>query len=123
MSSAAAWSCTRPVDPAAYGIRDVGPSSQWLSRQEEQGPDAWKTQPRTGRPAKLTEEQMEMIPSMLAHGAEARGFRGHVWTCTRVAALLRWQFGVHYNPHYVASLLEQLQWSAQLPQKARHSTR
>ena len=58
-----------------------------------------------------------MIPDMLSHGAEAWGFRGELWTCARIAAIVRWQFGVHYTPHHIALLLKQLRWSVQLPKQ------
>lgn len=110
----AGWKGIRIAE--ALGV-SKGAVSQWLSRREEQGADAFKTKPRTGRPPKLTLEQLEMIPSMLSQGAEAWGFRGQLWTGTRVAAILRWQFGVPYNPHYVAALLKRLRWSVQFPKK------
>ena len=56
-----------------------------------------------------------MIPDMLSHGAEAWGFRGEVWTAARVAAILRWQFDVHYHKAHATRLLKQLRWSPQVP--------
>lgn len=52
---------------------------------------------------------------MLSCGAEAWGFRGDLWTCARVAAILRWQFGVHYHKAHVSRLLKQLGWTPQKP--------
>src|SRR5438477_2853854 len=89
--------------------------SQWLCRKKRQGPNAWRTQPRSGRPPKLTQQQLEMIPDMLSQGAEAWGFRGELWTCRRVATILRWQFKVSYHRGHVARLLQHLQWSPQIP--------
>lgn len=88
--------------------------SHWKARCQ-QSPRAWHTQPRSGRPAKLTQEQLEMIPDMLSHGAEAWGFLGEVWTCDRVAKIVRWQFGVSYHKGHVARLLKKLRWSPQVP--------
>ena len=81
----AGWKGIRIAE--ALGV-NKGAVSQWLSRREEQGADAFKTKPRTGRPPKLTSEQLEMIPSMLSQGAEVWGFREQLWTGTRVAAIL-----------------------------------
>lgn len=98
----------------ALGVTQ-GAVSQWLSRDWSDGEPAWSTKPRPGRPAKLTQPQLLMIPDMLSHGAEAWGFRGEVWTAARVAVVLSWQFGVRYHKAHVTRLLKQLQWSPQLP--------
>ncbi len=52
---------------------------------------------------------------MLTQGAEAFGFRGAIWTCGRVAHLIREQFGVSYHPAHVSRLLKQLDWTPQRP--------
>jgi transposase len=56
-----------------------------------------------------------MIPDMLSHGAEAWGFCGELWTASRVAAIVNWQFGVHYHKDHVTRLLKRLGWSPQMP--------
>ena len=100
----------------ALGVTEAA-VSQWKSRLEQHGPTAWRTQPRPGRPPRLLPEQLDMIPSMLSSGAPSWGFRGEIWTCARVAAIVRWQFGVHYHKGYIAELLKQLRFSPQVPQK------
>src|SRR5581483_2080424 len=86
--------------------------SRWLSRQRRQpGDSTWRTRQRSGRPGRLSPEQLDMIPSMLSSGAEAWGFGGDLWTCARVADILRWQFGVHYHKAHVSRLLKQLGWT------------
>src|SRR6266436_728282 len=52
---------------------------------------------RRGRLAKLTAEQMRLIPDFLWHGAEAYGFRGEVWTCRRIGCVLAEEFGLAYS--------------------------
>lgn len=92
-----------------------GAVSQWFCRRRQDGEPAWQSKPRPGRPSKLTEQQLLMIPDMLSHGAEAWGFRGELWTAQRVALILQWQYGVRYHKAHVTRLLKQLQWSPQLP--------
>ena len=48
-------------------------------------------------------------------GAEAYGFRGEVWTCERVAGVIREEFGVAYHPAHVSRLLRALGLSLQKP--------
>jgi transposase len=50
-------------------------------------------------------------------GAEAHGFRGEVWTCERVAIVIRREFGVSYHPAHVSRLLKALRQSLQKPQR------
>jgi transposase len=50
-------------------------------------------------------------------GAEAHGFRGEVWTCERVAEVIRKEFGVSYHPAHVSRLLKALRQSLQKPQR------
>ena len=55
---------------AALGV-SCAAVCQWLKRAREQGVEALRTQPRPGGPAKLTAEQRDRIPALLACGAEA----------------------------------------------------
>src|SRR5262249_920811 len=64
---------------------------------------------------KLTSEQKQMIPEFLAHGAEAYGFRGEVWTCARIARVIRQEFSVSYHKDHVSRLLKELGWTPQKP--------
>ena len=42
----------------------------------------------------LSDAQKRLIPEFLWHGPEAYGFRGEVWTCGRVAQVLKEEWGV-----------------------------
>jgi transposase len=54
----------------------------------------------------------------VAKGAQAHGFRGEVWTCERVAELIRREFGVSYHPAHVSRLLKKkLRSSLQKPER------
>src|SRR5918992_3794531 len=95
------------VSPAAV--------SQWLAKVREHGMQAWRAKPRPTGPIKLTAAQVRWIPELLSHGAEAYGFRGEVWTCARVAAVIWEEFGVSYHKAHVSRLLKRLRWTPQLP--------
>ncbi len=89
--------------------------SQWLALVREQGNQALRARPHTGSPPKLAEEQLNLLPDCLSHGAEAYGFRGQVWTCARIAKVIQWEFGVEYSKSHVSRLMQQLDWSPQKP--------
>ena len=59
--------------------------SAWLAAAAEGGPEALRSRASPGRPARLSDAQLRLLPDFLWHGAEAYGFRGEVWTCGRVA--------------------------------------
>jgi transposase len=98
----------------AFGVSEAA-VSQWLMHSNKSAADGWRTKPYGHRPAKLTEEQMRLIPDFLSHGAEAYGFRGELWTCLRVATVIKEEFGVAYHKAHVSRLLKKLRWTPQLP--------
>jgi transposase len=99
---------------AALGVTP-GAVSQWLTRAREAGVEALRRHPAPGPRARLTPEQLAQVPSLLERGPEAYGFRGQVWTCRRVAEVIRNTFGVAYHPAHVSRLLHALHHSVQRP--------
>jgi len=103
---------------AALGVSE-GAVSQWFKKAKAQGVQALRHQPPPGRKAQLSPEQMAQVPSLLARGAEAFGFRGQVWTTTRVVEMIRQPFGISYHRAHASRLLRRLKQSRQKPiQKA-----
>src|SRR5579859_1646227 len=100
---------------AALGVTP-GAVSQWLKRAREAGVDALRRHPAPGRQSRLTTEQLAGVPTLLERGAEAYGFRGQVWTCKRVAEVIRRTFGVTYHPAHVSRLLHAVADGVQQPQ-------
>ena len=92
-----------------------GAVSQWLKRGRERGVEALKAHPPTGVRPRLTAEQKAQVPELLAKGAEAYGFRGDVWTASRVAQVIARAFGVRSHRDHVGRLMRQAGWSRQKP--------
>jgi transposase len=99
---------------AALGVT-AGAVSQWLKRAREQGVEALRRHPAPGRQPWLTAEQLAQLPALVERGPEAYGFRGQVWTCRRVAEVIRRTFGVAYHPAHVSRLLHAVRHSVQQP--------
>lgn len=93
----------------------LGVSQAAVSRWLAAGPVRAGRGERRGRPAKLAGEHLRLVPDLLSHGAEVWGFRGEVWTCARVAAVIQEEFGVRYSPSQVSRLLKTLEWTPQRP--------
>ena len=111
------WSQQRIAE--ALGV-SKGAVSQWMKRAREGGGggvQALKRKPAPGASPRLSEQQRAKVPELLERGAEAHGFRGEVWTCERVAIVIRREFGVSYHPAHVSRLLKALRQRLQKPQR------
>ena len=100
----------------ALGVSE-GAVSQWMKRAREKGVQALRHNPPPGAPPRLSEQQRARVPELLAQGPEAHGFRGDVWTCERVAIVIRKEFAVSYHPAHVSRLLKAFRQSLQKPQR------
>jgi transposase len=91
--------------------------SQWLKRARKSGLQALRHRPPPGAPRRLAAEQLAQLPALLQRGPEAYGFRGQLWTRTRVAEVIRGAFGIIYHPVHVGRLLKAIRWSPQKPMR------
>ena len=117
------WSQQRIAE--ALGV-SKGAVSQWMKRARDGGggPQALKRRPAPGATPRLSEDQRARLPELLERGAEAHGFRGEVWTCERVAIVIRKEFGVSYHPAHVSRIVRALGLlSLQKPQRRRALSR
>jgi len=94
-----------------------GAVSQWLKRARTGSVESLRRRPKSGAPPRLTAAQRAQIPVLLAQGPAAYGFRGDVWTCARVADVIRREFSVTYHPDHVGRILKALDWTPQKPIK------
>jgi len=78
---------------------------------------ALKTGKAPGAKPKLDARQKQRLLKRLAKGPEANGFAGQLWTCPRIAELIRREFGVSYHVRYLPALLKALGWSVQKPKR------
>lgn len=98
----------------ALGVTQ-GAVSQWVARGKDGGIEALRNRKSPGAPRRLSTEQRNQLPSLLARGAEAFGFRGDVWTRARIAALIKREFDVSYHRDHIGRLLDEIGWSVQKP--------
>jgi transposase len=55
------------------------------------------------------------LEALLLKGALAAGFDTDLWTCPRVAELIKRRFGVEYHVDHIGRLLHGLGWTPQKP--------
>src|SRR5688572_15863032 len=98
----------------ALGVSE-GAVSQWITRAREAGPGALRRRSPPGAPCRLSAEPLARLPALLHRGPEAYGFRGELWTRSRIAAVIRLEFGVVYHPGHISRVCKALRWSPQKP--------
>ena len=112
--SQAGWSQAAIAE--ALGVTR-GAISQWLKRARQGGVAALYKRKAAGPKPRLSTEQLERLPKLLAQGAEAYGFLGDIWTRGRVAEVIWREFGVRYTPTHVGRILRACGWTLQKPMR------
>jgi transposase len=106
------WTLEEVADALGVSTRSV---KKWMQAVREEGEAGLQARPHLGAAPRLPEEELALLPELLAAGAEAYGFRGEVWTSARVAVVIEWEFGVSYHKAHVARLLKRLDWTPHKP--------
>ena len=92
-----------------------GAVSQWVARARQGGEDALKTQPRSGRPPRLS---ADMVPRVLAAlealGPEGFGYDDQRWTTQRIADAIARLTHIRYSTSKISDLLRQWDWTWQI---------
>jgi transposase len=96
---------------------DVSSVKRWKRAAAEGGIQALAAKPNRGRPPRLTPEQKQELASIVRAGPLAAGFRTNLWTCSRVAQVIRERFGVAYHRDHVGRVLHALGFTQQKPQR------
>jgi transposase len=111
------------LSEAGWNQRDIakvlgvskGAVSRWLASARLNGKKSLAARERHGAPRRLRPQDLWLLPDLLSHGAEAYGFPGAIWTCSRVARVISQEFGVSYDRSHVSRLLKEIGWSPQKP--------
>jgi len=90
---------------------------RWHARARSRGRDALRAVPAPGRPPRLDPSAKRRLEQHLLRGAQAAGFPTDLWTCPRVATLIRREFGVRYHVDHIGRVLRALGWTPQKPER------
>lgn len=107
----------QPVEVARNVGADRRSVRRWQAAYRREGEEALLAKPASGRPLKLTEAELDALREMLLEGAQEQGYPTDLWTCPRVAHLIKKRFGVTYHPDHIGRLLRSLGFSPQKPQR------
>lgn len=95
-------------------------ASRWCRALASRGVDSLKRRKATGRPSRLTPEQLQRVAQIYRDRPMAYGFNDDQWTTARMATVIESQFGVHYDRDHVGRLLYKLGLRERRP-RARHA--
>lgn len=90
---------------------------RWKAAWKTGRVDALAAKPHPPRACKLSEKQKGQLVKLLLAGPVAAGFRTDLWTCARVAELVRKRFRVQYHPDHLGRILHDLGFSPQKPRQ------
>jgi len=87
-----------------YGVSRTT-ASRWQRSIVQKGVDGLRKRRATGRPSRLTADQIDAIRQMYFEGAAAHGFSRDRWTTGRFAQAIERKFGVRYDQDHVGRLM------------------
>ncbi len=90
-----------------YGVSRTT-ASRWHNALVQKGVDSLKKRRATGRPSRLTADQLQDLTRIYAEGPQAHGLETSRWTTGRLAIVIENQFGIHYDEDHVGRLMHKL---------------
>lgn len=87
-----------------YGVSRTT-ASRWHRSIVHKGFDGLRRRLATGRPSRLTADQVDAIRRMYFAGASAHGFSSDRWTTGRLATAIEQHFGIRYDQDHVGRLM------------------
>jgi transposase len=90
---------------------------RWKKAFAEGGIAALAPRPRQPRARRLSDEQCERLCDIITAGPLAAGFDTDLWTCRRMAEVVRRAFSVSYHPDHLGRILHALGFTPQKPQR------
>jgi len=83
--------------------------TNWVHRYNKGGVEALKDSPHSGRPSRLSIEQIEDLrKTILEQSPEQHGFNSGTWSGPIVIALVKKKYGVDYGKAQIYNLLHKM---------------
>ena len=87
-----------------YGVSRTT-ASRWQRSIVVKGFDGMRKRRATGRPSRLTADQVDTVRHMFFDGAMAYGFSKDRWTTGKLAEAIERKFGIRYDQDHVGRLM------------------
>lgn len=89
-----------------------GAVSRWVNTAKTGGLDALCMREPSGAPSKLSFEQLQLLPTLLARNPAKYGFARTRWTRGMVSELIWHTFGVLYSDENISYVLRKIGWKS-----------
>jgi len=106
-----------PVEVARIAGVDRRSVRRWHAAYRKKGRKGLAATHNTGRPPQLDATARSQLEQALLEGAHDAGFPNDLWTCPRVAHLIKSKFSISYHVDHIGRLLGSLGWSPQKPER------
>lgn len=107
----------QPVEVARMVGVDRRSVRRWKASRKTNGISSLRAKPSPGRPCRLDWQEKRALRKALLDGASKQGFPTDLWTCPRVAHLIRSRFNVRYHVDHLSRLLHSMGFSPQKPER------
>ncbi len=107
----------QPVDVASMLGVERRSVRRWKATHRKKGEKGIQAKRASGRPPKLDRNDLRKLEKTLLKGSKKAGFPTDLWTCPRIAQLIRSLFGVNYHVDHIGRILHDLGWSPQKPER------
>jgi len=107
----------QPVDVASMLGVERRSVRRWKATHRKKGEKGIQAKRASGRPPKLDSNDLRKLEKTLLKGSKKAGFPTDLWTCPRIAQLIRSLFGVNYHVDHIGRILHDLGWSPQKPER------
>lgn len=104
-----------PAEVARLVGASLSSVKRWKRAFERGGPKALAAVAHAGPKPRLTIDQKQELVAILRRGPLAAGFPTDLWTCDRVAEVVRKTFDVSYHPDHLGRILHDLGFTPQKP--------
>jgi len=95
---------TQSLIARRYGVSRTT-ASRWHRSIVVKGVDSLRKRRATGRPSRLTADQVDSIRQMYFEGALVHGFSTDRWTTGKLTKAIERRFGIHYDQDHVGRLM------------------
>jgi transposase len=106
-----------PVDVASILGVDRRSVRRWNAAHRKKGEQGIRAKQASGRPPKLDGKDLRKLEKLLLKGSKKAGFPTDLWTCPRIAQIIKSLFGVNYHVDHIGRILHDLGWSPQKPER------
>lgn len=91
--------------------------SDWLRRIESEGLHRVYSVKQTGKPSKLTKEQLNQLERILDESPEKQGIPFKIWTTSLVQYIIKKVFDIMYRIRNIRKIIKKLGFSLKVPRQ------